>query len=197
MSCCESCAKNKPCEADCDENMNFDTTEAPPVGGETVRLQSQAVPRPQARAKTAEAGLNLQARMARWLRGGTFAFLLAFVASCAGLPRADVPVLWTETGLRAASDTYHDVYMAKLEECASEAAPATPEAQECFGEWAKTDALVNDILAAAVSTLRAYWIARAAGERPDWAQTMADVTQLIGSMPTLARGYFERVKGTE
>ena len=117
--------------------------------------------------------------------------------SLAGCAATDTAAVYTENGLLAAEAEYDKAYHAKLESCKETAPARTEAAQVCFGEWAKVDAIVNDTLAAAVSTLRAYWIARAQGESPDWARTMADVGLLIQGLPPIAKPFFERVNGVK
>jgi hypothetical protein len=66
----------------------------------------------------------------------------------------------------------------------------------CFGATYDADAKVATAIESAVALLRAYWTARASGEKPDWTKVMKQVKQIIDGLPSEAKVIFERVSGT-
>ena len=88
-------------------------------------------------------------------------------------------------------------YYARLAYCKQRYAPQTQGAEDCFRAWYDADAKIAVSVRAAVAALRAYWVARAAGESPNWLTTQAQVAQLIADLPPLTRQYFERVRGLQ
>ena len=108
----------------------------------------------------------------------------------------DRGAVWTEQGLEAAELQWDERFHERLDECRSQFAPATPAAEQCFGEWHDADEDVNTAVRAAVAVLRTYWTARAAGSKdPGWSETQAQVAQIVADLPPLPREYFERIKG--
>jgi hypothetical protein len=104
--------------------------------------------------------------------------------------------VWTEQGLEAAELQWDERFHERLDECRSQFAPQTPDAEQCFGAWHDADEAVNTAVRAAVAVLRTYWTARAAGLKdPGWAETQAQVAQIVADLPPLPREYFERIKG--
>ena len=105
-------------------------------------------------------------------------------------------MVWTEQGLEAAEKQWDAAYHEQLDECRSLFAPGSAGARACFGGYYDADEHVNTAVRAAVALLRTYWTARAAGERdPSWAETQAQVAQIVADLPPLPREYFERVRG--
>lgn len=123
--------------------------------------------------------------------------LLVLVFGCSAALR-DRGTVYTELGLTAAADAYHEAYHAKLDECERLFAPMTPGAEACFGAWYDADAQVDFAVRSAVALLRTYWTARAAGkDDPGWAETQARIAALVRDLPPVARQYFERVQGVK
>ena len=119
--------------------------------------------------------------------------MLVFGCSVALRDRATV---YTERGITAAAEAYHEAYHEKLADCSMRFAPRTPGAEQCFGAWYDADANVDVAVRSAVALLRTYWTARAAGKSdPGWRETQTRVAALIRDLPPVARQYFERVEG--
>lgn len=120
--------------------------------------------------------------------------IVILIAGCANA-LADRGVVFTEQGLTAAEGFWDQRYYAVLEACSEEHEPRTPEAEACFGPTYDADQKVGAAVLAAVTTLRLYWAARAAGQNPDWGATAAAVAKILRDLPPDARQYFERIKG--
>lgn len=117
---------------------------------------------------------------------------LAFVGGCAGSDKATV---YTEDGLRAAEGGWDAYYRAEASRCEKLHEPQTPEMEACFGATYDADAKVAKAVESAVGLLRAYWVARAAGEKPDIASVLRQVQELVQDLPPEAKKYFDRVRG--
>lgn len=122
------------------------------------------------------------------------AVLAAATSGCA-TARRDRLAVFTEQGLTAAEERWHTNYWRRLEDCRSRFEARTPEAEACFGPTYDRDAQVGVFVRASVALLRAYWVARAAGESPDWRLVMTQIAELAADLPPEAREYFERVQG--
>jgi hypothetical protein len=122
----------------------------------------------------------------RWL------LALTLFSGCA---RADRALVYSEEGLRAAELTWDEYYNDKAAACEAEFRPQTPEMEACFGATYDADGKVATAVQSAVLTLRAYWTARAAGQKPDWAAVVRHVVALVEGLPPEARTFFSRVKG--
>lgn len=120
--------------------------------------------------------------------------LLAVVLSVSVTGCASAMIV-TEQGLTAGAEVWHDAYMQAADDCAAEHAPRTPGMEACFGGWYDADAKVGVVLKSAVGALRAYWVARAAGARPDIRETLRSVHAILRDLPPEARSYFRRVTG--
>lgn len=121
------------------------------------------------------------------------AIAVAFgLGGCAHLDRATI---YTENGLELAEQEWDHAYRDRSAFCQSMHTPASPGMEECFGDWFDADAKVEDALRSAIAALRAYWLARAAGEKPDWAETARQVMEAFDALPPEAAEYFERVRG--
>lgn len=116
--------------------------------------------------------------------------LFIFLFGC-----ANQVVLYTEQGLEAAAGAWDGVYKAKAKECEAKHEPATPAMEACFGSYFDADAKVGTVLQSAVAVLRTYWVARAAGEKPDVKKLASDLAEIMEDLPPEAKEYFERVKG--
>ena len=123
-----------------------------------------------------------------------FAIGLILFAGCTVAGR-DRSVVYAEEGFVAAERQWHLRYNERLGQCAEAYPPGSEGAEECFGSYYDADAHVETAVKTVVSLLRAYWVARAAGKSPDWAEVAAQVTKIIRDLPPEARQYFERVKG--
>lgn len=108
---------------------------------------------------------------------------------------ANQAAVYTEDGLRAAAGTWDAAYKAKAADCESKHEPATPEMEGCFGAYFDADAKVGTALEAAVAILRTYWVARAAGEKPDIKALTKQLADIIEDLPPEAKEFFERVRG--
>lgn len=108
---------------------------------------------------------------------------------------ANAAAVYTEGGLRAGAGAWDAVYKAKATECESKHEPATPEMEGCFGAYFDADAKVGTAIEAAVAVLRTYWVARAAGEKPDVKKLAQQLADIIEDLPPEAKEYFDRVKG--
>lgn len=108
---------------------------------------------------------------------------------------ADKHTVYTEQGFSAAEEQWDTDYHARLDHCRNTYPPATPEATACFGKWYEADEHVDTVVRAVVGMLRGYWIARAAGEKPDWAKTHAQIVAALLDLPPLSRAYFDRIQG--
>jgi hypothetical protein len=123
-------------------------------------------------------------------RNLTIALLLCF--GCAHGNRA---ALYTEDGLRAAESAWDAYYRAEAARCERLHEPRTPEMEACFGNTYDADGRVGTAVQSAVSLLRAYWAARAAGGRPDLQALLQQVAAIVRDLPPEARAYFDKVKG--
>lgn len=122
---------------------------------------------------------------------------LALTLGCSVALR-DRALVYTEQGLEAAELQWDEAYHAQLDECRGLYEPGSTGARVCFGAWYDADRAVETSVRAAVAVLRTYWTARAAGERePGWAETQAQVAQIVADLPPLPREYFERIKGVK
>ncbi len=133
--------------------------------------------------------------MRKWM------ILWGFVLSL-GLPSCahfleDRGVLYTERGLIAASLQWHHHFNRELQRCMAQYPEGGPDARDCFVDTFTTDQAVNKVGYAAVVLLREYWTARAQGELVDHAEVSRQIAALIDTLPSEARGYFYRVKGTQ
>ncbi len=128
----------------------------------------------------------------RWVRHAALAGSL-LAMGCAH--SANKAVVYTEEGLRAAETTWDGYYRAEADRCGSLHEPKTPEMEECFGDTYDADAKVAAAVQSAVALLRAYWLARAAGENPDFTELMREVQKIMDDLPPEAWQYFARVKG--
>ena len=108
---------------------------------------------------------------------------------------ANAAAVYTEGGLRAGAGAWDVAYKAKAAECESKHEPATPAMEGCFGAHFDADAKVGIAIEAAVAVLRTYWVARAAGEKPDVKKLAAELSTIIEDLPPEVRVYFDRVKG--
>lgn len=108
---------------------------------------------------------------------------------------ANKAVVYTEEGLRAAETTWDGYYRFEAERCESRYEPKTPEMEECFGSTYDADAKVAEAVQSAVALLRTYWLARATGKDPDFAELMREVQKIVDDLPPEAGQYFARVKG--
>lgn len=122
-------------------------------------------------------------------------FMLCLLVVFSGCAAADKATVWTEQGLAAAEQQWHQAYVERLAYCVSVAEPATPEAEACFGDWYDADAKVQTAVGTSVGVLRTYWTARAAGESGDWAEVARRITEIVADLPPLAAEPFQRVKG--
>lgn len=121
------------------------------------------------------------------------AIAVAFgLSGCAHVDRATI---YTENGLELAEQEWDHAYRQRAAYCSSRYVPETPQMEECFGEWFDADGKVEDALRIAVAALRGYWVARAAGEKPDWAEVARQVKEAFDALPPEALEYFNRVKG--
>lgn len=120
------------------------------------------------------------------------AVLLLLVGGCA---RADLATVYTEDGVRAAEQVWDASYRERLAYCQAQYKPKTPEAEECFGGWYDGDAHVETAVGSIVGILRAYWLARASGGSPSWAEVATQVAAIVNELPPEARAVFQRVKG--
>jgi hypothetical protein len=125
------------------------------------------------------------------LRSIVLLFAVAGVASGC----ANTAAVYTEEGLRAGAGAWDAAYKAKATECESKHEAATPEMEGCFGAYFDADAKVGTAIEAAVVILQTYWVARAAGEKPDVKKLAADLAIIIENLPPEVRQYFDRVKG--
>lgn len=116
--------------------------------------------------------------------------LLFAVSGC-----ANQVAVYTEGGLRAGADAWDKAYKARAADCESKHEPATPEMEGCFGAYFDADAKVGTALEAAVAILRTYWVARAAGEKPDVKELASQLADIIEDLPPEAKEFFERVRG--
>lgn len=108
---------------------------------------------------------------------------------------ANQAAVYTEGGIRAGAQAWDAAYKTKATECESKHEPATPEMEGCFGAYFDADAKVGTAIEAAVAILRTYWVARAAGEKPDVKKLASDLAKILEDLPPEAKEYFERVKG--
>jgi hypothetical protein len=107
----------------------------------------------------------------------------------------NIGMIYTEQGLEAADRAWDEAYHKRLEYCQERYAPATPEAEECFGPYYAADLIVSEAVEEAVLALRDYWRLRAAGYEPTYKNVAARVESILRRIPKLAAGYFLRVKG--
>lgn len=119
-----------------------------------------------------------------------FFFVLIGAFGCAN--RA---AIYTETGIRAAEKSWDGAYRERADQCEHLHEPRTPAMEECFGDYFDADAKVGTALESVVAILRGYWVARAAGEKPDWKEVIRQVQEIMDELPPEAKEYFERVKG--
>lgn len=120
-----------------------------------------------------------------------YTFMFAcFLTSC----QAHTVALQAETGLRAAEKVWHTRYLAQADLCAAIADPRSAEMEACFGTYFDTNAKVETAVRSAVSILRAYWAARAAGDNPDAMKAARDIAAILDSLPDEAREVFDRIK---
>lgn len=118
-------------------------------------------------------------------------FFALFVSGCA-TGRAAV---YTETGLRAAEGQWDNYYNEKLSYCQRNHQAGSPGAEQCFGKTYDTNKKVNTAVRGSVFILRTYWLARAAGEKPDLERVVRDIKALVDGLPPEAKDIFSRVKG--
>lgn len=118
--------------------------------------------------------------------------LLGALTACATANRSAV---YTEEGLRAAEQSWDGYYRSEATRCEARYEPKTPEMEDCFGATYDADAKVAKAVEAAVALLRTYWVARAAGDRPDFAKVVQQVAQILRDLPPEAAAYFDKVKG--
>ena len=118
--------------------------------------------------------------------------VVLLVGACAA---SDKALVYTEEGLRAAEQGWDGHYDSEADRCEKLHDPQTPEMETCFGDTYDADAAVAKVVQSAVALLRGYWVARAAGETPDFASVVAQVQALVDDLPPEAKKYFERVKG--
>ena len=108
---------------------------------------------------------------------------------------ANAAAVYTEGGLRAGAGAWDTAYRTKAVDCESKHEAATPAMEGCFGAYFDADAKVGTAIETAVAILRTYWVARAAGEKPDVKRLAADLATIIEDLPPEAREFFDRVKG--
>lgn len=120
------------------------------------------------------------------------ALALCLVAGCAATDKASI---YTEEGLRGAEEGWGAHFNVEANRCEALHEPQTPAMEACFGATYDADAAVAVVVTTAVGLLRAYWIARAAGENPDFAKVLRQVGELVDNLPPEAKRYFDRVKG--
>jgi len=108
---------------------------------------------------------------------------------------ANMAAVYTENGLDAADSVWDAYYRDRLAYCQQHHAAGTPGAVSCFGPTADADDAVGVAVETAVGLLRGYWVARAAGEHPDFAQVLGQVNAIVADLPPEARQIFQRVKG--
>lgn len=123
------------------------------------------------------------------------AMAITIALGLAGCHRADLATVYTEEGVRAAEGVWDSAYRERLAYCQAQYAPKTAEAEECFGDWYDADADVETAVGAVVASLRAYWVARAAGGSPSWIDVAAQVQSILADLPPEAAEIFSRVKG--
>ena len=121
--------------------------------------------------------------------------LLCLVLLLSGCATADRALVYSEDGLRAAEGAWDKYYNAKASECSEQFQPKTPEMEQCFGKTFDADAKVGVAVQSAVTLLRSYWVARAAGQKPDWKIVMQQVNEIVQDLPPDVREIFNRVKG--
>lgn len=121
--------------------------------------------------------------------------LAVLALTLAGCARSDLATVYTEDGVRAAEGVWDSGYRERLAYCQAQYEPQTPEAEECFGGWYDADAEVEKAVGSVVAILRAYWVARAAGESPSWSEVAAQVQSILSDLPPEAGAIFSRVKG--
>ena len=120
--------------------------------------------------------------------------LLPFFLTC-GCAHVDKTMVYTEAGLRAAESSWDAAYNAKADECEKKYEPQTPEMEECFGPIFDADEKVEIALESSVALLRSYWVARAAGEKPDLMKVLREISKIVKDLPPEAKRYFDKVKG--
>lgn len=118
--------------------------------------------------------------------------LLLFCSACAASNKIAV---YTENGLTAGEQIWDVHYRSEAARCEKLHEPKTSGMEQCFGDTYDADAKVATAIQSAVALLRTYWTARAAGEKPDWAETLKQVQAIIDGLPPEAVGYFKRVAG--
>lgn len=117
--------------------------------------------------------------------------VLVLLVGCA----ANQKVIYTEEGLRAAEQAWDGYYRAEAERCEKLHEPETPEMETCFGKTYDADAHIATAVQSAVAVLRTYWAARAAGDKPDFAEVLRQVQAIVDDLPPEARKYFDNVRG--
>lgn len=120
---------------------------------------------------------------------------LAILLVLCGCAHTDKVTIYTEEGLRGAEQGWDGYYNAEADRCESLYEPKTPEMEDCFGKTYDVNAAVGKVVRSAVALLQGYWIARAAGEHPDFAEIITQIQTMIDELPPEAKQYFDRVRG--
>lgn len=121
---------------------------------------------------------------------------IAFLASgCAGLK--DETMFRVEQGITAGESGWNAAYDLKLDRCAAQYPPASPEAHDCFGPTFEADAYVSRVIVVAGKLIADYWRRRRDGESPDIAAMLAAISTAVAELPPEAKQYFSKIRGLQ
>jgi hypothetical protein len=89
----------------------------------------------------------------------------------------------TEKSLMAGSDALDVAVDAQIEICRAKDLPTPEQRQACVADIKQTQELTAPYVTAAVHAMRAYWMAKAAGDKAGMAQAARELSEAVSHLP--------------
>lgn len=104
-----------------------------------------------------------------------------------------------ERGLNAGNAAWDEHYNAELERCKKIAEPETPEAEDCFGDTFDTNKKIGLSIESAVTALRVFWTAYAAGAEPKELRSIlsSELPKIMKDLPDEFFGGLKKAKAIQ